>query len=1831
MKRSPSSRRANTKRSDGLPESWFRTVLYSIGDAVITTDRRGRIRQMNVVAERLTGWKESDAIGQPVSRVFRIISEQTRKKAASPVRRVLREGIVVGLANHTVLLARDGREIPIADSGAPILDENNNVAGVVLVFRDQSSERAAQRIAQQARELAESIVQTVREPLLVLDEQLTVVAANRSFYQTFRVAPEETVGVKLYSLGNGQWNIPRLRSLLEDILPSNSHFDDFEVEHDFEHIGKRTMVLNARRLRREANHTGLILLAIEDVTERRRAEEARHESEERFAHISRLITDYAYAFRVLPDGSLNGEWLTESFTRVFGYTIDEINARGGWQSLVHPDDFQIAVEHARKVLSGEPHVAEFRFQTSYGTSRWLRDVAVPVWDKQHTRVIRIYGAAEDITDRKEAEQLLREREERLRTILETEPECVKVLDSEGRLLQMNPAGLQMIEADSFDQVAGRNVLNLVAPEHRTRFAELTRQVAQGKSGTLEFEIIGLKGTRRWLETHAVPLRDEQGAIIAVLGITRDVSERKRTQDLLRQSEEQFRALAESSLAGIYLFQDNVFQYVNPAFERIFGYDRGEIVARKLGPMELTHPDDRERVRDNIRKRETGEVEGIRYDFRALKKDGTVICVEVHGSRLDYRGKPAIIGTLVDITERQRAEERIRHLNRVYAVLSEINQAIVRLKDPQQLFLEACRIAVEKGELKFAWIGTYDASSNSIIPVAHAGVHDGYLELVHVRLDDPGAAQGPTITAFRQAHAVVCNDIATDPRAEPWRQEALRRGFAACVAFPLVAHGAPIGTFNLYAGEAGYFTDEELQLLDELAMDISFAIEAYRHDIERRQAEQALRERESQYRTLFEAAPIGIGVADLDGNLLIYNQAMLEQGGYTPEDIAAIGNVASLYYEPGARTEIVALLQRQGYVYQYPVKFKRKDGTPYDTLLTLTPINFQGKPCVQALVEDITARKRAEEALAASEAELRALFAAMHDVVLVIDRNGVYRRIAPTRPELLYRPAEELLGRSLQDVFPPEQAEFFLAAIHQALSTKQSKLIEYQLPIRGRTLWFATTVSPMSEDETLWVARDITEWKHAREQMDILADALRSIDECVSITDMNDNLIFVNEAFQRVYGYTSQELVGKHIGIVRSPLTDDSVYREIHPSTLRGGWRGELFNRKKDGTDFPIFLSTSVVRDDRGIPVALIGVASDITERKKAEQALRESEEKFRSVAETAATAIFIYQGEFLKYVNRYATILTGYSEEELLQKRFWEVVHPEHREIIRQRGLARQRGEHVPSRYEFKIITRSGEERWLDFTAGIIQLEGRPAALGTAFDITDRKRAEEALRQSEERYRKFFEQDLTADFIVTPAGKLLMCNPAYVQMFGFASEEEAMGTNITQLWPSPERRADFLKTLSRERILRYYPLELRRRDGRPVYAIANIIGVFDSEGRLQQIQSYLFDDTPRKMLEDQLRQAQKMESLGTLAGGIAHDFNNILGIVLGYASMLEQSAGDAQKTLHTVEAITKATQRGASLVKQLLTFARKTETVFESVLINDVIGEVTKLVQGTFPKTIEIETFLQPNIPPIVADATQMHQVLLNLCVNARDAMPKGGKVIIKSSTVPLAAVARTFPKANAREYVLMEVTDTGVGMDEATRRRIFDPFFTTKGPGKGTGLGLALVYGIIETHNGFIDVKSAPGKGSTFRIFLPIDDRFLIPVGEAHEILADIPGGTETIFVVEDEEMLRDLLQTVLSSKGYRVLTARDGHEGIALYAQRQRDIDLVICDLGMPKMGGDEVVRHIRTTNPSARVVIASGFIDPSLRSELASLGNIHFLQKPYRPDTLLRAVREILSASQ
>ena len=666
---------------------------------------------------------------------------------------------------------------------------------------------------------------------------------------------------------------------------------------------------------------------------------------------------------------------------------------------------------------------------------------------------------------------------------------------------------------------------------------------------------------------------------------------------------------------------------------------------------------------------------------------------------------------------------------------------------------------------------------------------------------------------------------------------------------------------------------------------------------------------------------------------------------------------------------------------------------------------------------------------------------------------------------------------------------------------------------------------------------------------------------------------------------------------------------------------------KDFISKPFDLAEVLIRVRNMLEVRLLHTKTKglydqiVVEKKVSDQQLR----VFRS-GPVAMSITTVADERFIDVNERYC-IFSGYAREEIIGRRVMDLdmwAHPDDRISVTHQLLK----EGAVRGFEFKMRRRSGEVRDVLASFELIELAGENerVLISTFIDISERKSAEEALKKSEERYRNFFEDDLTGDFMSTPDGEIMSCNPAFARIFGFASVGEAMAYNANNLFPVPEERETFMRLLNHEKKLEYYEVEYLRRDGSSVYCVENAVGIFDTSGNLTQIKGYIFDESKRKSLEKQLIQAQKLESLGTLASGIAHDFNNILGIVLGYATLLTRQTSNPENMKLSIETVVKTCRRGAALVNQLLTFARKAEPELTSVKLNDSVIEISKLLSETITKTIVINLDLEQELPAISADATQMHQVLLNLCVNARDAMPNGGTLTIATHLQQSDVVRKKFPNVAARQYVALIVRDAGVGMDEKTRSRIFEPFFTTKEIGKGTGLGLSVVFGIMESHKGYIAVDSEPGKGTTFYLYFPVPESLEVNQVKS-EIQKEIHGGGETILVVEDEEPMRVLLNIFLRSGGYTVLTAADGREAVDMYHKNRKDIKLVLADSGLPMLSGYDVFKKMKSENPELKFILASGFIQPQMKSDILKEGAKYFLQKPYTEAHVLRAVRNVL----
>jgi two-component system, cell cycle sensor histidine kinase and response regulator CckA len=515
-------------------------------------------------------------------------------------------------------------------------------------------------------------------------------------------------------------------------------------------------------------------------------------------------------------------------------------------------------------------------------------------------------------------------------------------------------------------------------------------------------------------------------------------------------------------------------------------------------------------------------------------------------------------------------------------------------------------------------------------------------------------------------------------------------------------------------------------------------------------------------------------------------------------------------------------------------------------------------------------------------------------------------------------------------------------------------------------------------------------------------------------------------------------------------------------------------------------------------------------------------------------------------------------------------------------------------------------------------------------DGTNGKKSIEDLRKSEERHRLFFEEDLTGDFVADTHGIITACNPRFLSIFGFSSYQEAIGRDFYSLYADVSTGTVVRYKIKNKQRVEYVEQVMRRRDGEQIYVVTSLAGKYDHDDKVLELRGYLFDDTLRKRLEQHLLQAHKLESVSTLAGGIAHDFNNIFGIILGHTSLMERRLTDPEKLRKSTETITAAIQRGASLVQQLLTFAHKSNVQMGIIRLHDIFSDVHNLLNEIFPKTTEISIRSNPHVPSLVGDRSQVHQALLHLCINARDAMPEGGMLSVDARVITRDELDDKFGQAKDDAYICISVTDTGIGMDAMLQSRIFEPFFTTKETGKGTGLGLSFVYGVVTGHNGFIDVVSDIGRGTTFYLYFPVH-----PIDEVVQTVVtkesgDVEGGSETVLLVEDEHALLEIVADFLNDKGYKVIPAHDGIEAVELYRKFKDRIDVVISDIGLPKLGGLEVTRRIRDLNPNAKCILASGYTDSDESERIRISGGSHFIEKPYKPVELLLKLKEVLADS-
>ena len=512
--------------------------------------------------------------------------------------------------------------------------------------------------------------------------------------------------------------------------------------------------------------------------------------------------------------------------------------------------------------------------------------------------------------------------------------------------------------------------------------------------------------------------------------------------------------------------------------------------------------------------------------------------------------------------------------------------------------------------------------------------------------------------------------------------------------------------------------------------------------------------------------------------------------------------------------------------------------------------------------------------------------------------------------------------------------------------------------------------------------------------------------------------------------------------------------------------------------------------------------------------------------------------------------------------------------------------------------------------------------VGVAIDNTERRVAQRALRISEQNYRSLIDEAPHAICRCTTNGNLLQVNRAMQEMLGFSEPDLLMRNLQTEIFSDPDEYAKFVEKLQSRKSCHGFEARWLQQGGRAINVSLGGRAVFDSAGRIAYLDFFAENISERKQLEEQLRQAQKMQAVGQLAGGIAHDFNNLLTVIHGQAEMMSEFMPGTNPLYSRLDEIQRAAERATALTRQLLAFSRRQVLQTKTLDLNNVVGNMTQMLARLIGRNIELVFSPDPALWTVKVDPGQIGQVLMNLAVNARDAMLGGGRLTIETHNVRPSDKVRTAAALPLGEHVSLVVRDTGHGMDEATRARIFEPFFTTKQAGKGTGLGLSVVYGVVKQSGGQVRVDSEPGSGTSFTICLPRAE------GAAEETpvttSAEIPRGTETVLVVEDDDAIRHLVADFLRNHGYRVLTAKDGTDAIAVM-QSNHEVALLLSDMMMPRMGGREVAAKLRETLPGLKVVLMSG------NPEDSPLDDMHFLQKPFSIHSLGTLVRKVLDGEQ
>ncbi|MCE5250517.1 PAS domain S-box protein [bacterium] len=1683
---------------------------------------------------------------------------------------------------------------------------------------------------------------------------------------------------------------PSSRQLITERMTMIAEGEIPPPEYEYDIISKGGLIRTflASNIRLSLGKEFYIQSTFQDITERKRAEEARERTHNEMENLLNNLTDAIFSVDAVKNTMMI---VSPAHQTVFGYPPSEFFKNPQlWYEQVIPEDKPIIDAGYPVLFAGNNLQHQVRIVHPDGQIRWIEARLRPTLDIEG-KLVRVDGIVADITERKRIEEALRASEERFRKVFERAHLGIVITSPSFKFEKVNPAFCRLM-GYSADELISMTFADITHPDYLKKDMENVKKVGRGEIPFYQTEkrYIKKNGDVLWGNLIVSSIRDEHGALQYYLSMVNDITERKIAEEALREVNQRFEAHISNSPLAVIEF-DPQFRVVkwSGAAERIFGWSQDEILGKAITEMPWVFEEDMESVQQVSEDMLTARRPSNLNINRNYTKNGSIIQCEWYNSAIyDEQGQMrSILSLVLDITERKWAERRQLLSAEILGILNEdiafsdaVKNILIAIK--QETGFDAVGIRLRTGDdfpyfVQNGFSEDFLRTENTLIVREKGGDvcrdENGNISLectCGLVLSGKTDPSNPLCTpggSFWTNDSIPLLDLMADqdPRLHP-RNRCIHEGFQSVALIPIRVKEEIVGLLQLNDRKKGRLTLDRIRFFEGISESIGIAIM-------RKQSEDALRESEERLRLAQKATNDVIWDWNIVNDQQMWNESGAVVFGWT--DIVTVPQTAAWWVEkvhPEDRQRVddgffTVINNPTESRWQDEYRFLKSDGS-YAHVVDRGYVirDTQGKAVrmIGAML-DITERKKAEELLFLSKQKLEQHVKQTLFAVIEWDIDFRVREWNTAAQQIFGYTKEEALGQHASFIIS-ESAREHVDAVWQALLVQKGGRRSMNMNIRKDSQiiscdWFNTPLTDTQGKTTgvISLAMDVTakiQAEDALKKSEIRYHELFSnISSGVAIYEARDNgndFIFkdMNKAGERIDNDRRENVLDKSVLEVRPGINEFGLL-----DVFKRVWK----------TGIPEYLPVSLYHDERltkwyenfvyKLPTGeIVAVYDDVTERKKSEDALRESEERFQQLFDHMADGVAVYQavdegqdfvivdinktGQSLSHVRldeavgrRVTEVFPGVERIGLLDvfRRVWRTGRPEH---------------HPLTEYKDGRIKEWVENYVYKLPSGLI--------VAIYEDTSEKHRAEELLRESEERLDSIVRTIPDIIYRLDSEGKIVFVNSA-VEQYGYTTDE-LIGRDILDfVCPRDREKASYRLNERRtgDRHTKSFEIRLMRKDqvciefdiksdivsSMPVFSV-DAEGIYIAQGTKNQVflgtQGIARDITDRKhyeeekaKLEAQLAHAQKMESIGLLAGGIAHDFNNILSIILGFAQIAkEDTIPPGSSIIESLDEIEKAGLRASDLVKQILAFSRKSQTERQPFKVGLVIKECIKMLRASLPSTIDIKYTDTSSSDLILAGPAQIEQIVMNLSTNASHAMrDKGGVLKVTLEDVVFDTNNITlYPGLVPGEYSKITFSDTGYGMDPQILPHVFEPYFTTKKKGEGTGLGLSVVYGIVKSLGGNISVSSTIGVGTTFEILIP---KYLKKEITTEEKPALFKGGRESILVVDDESQIVDIEMKMLKNLGYYVTGFTKSEDALGFFTANSGSFDVVITDQTMPMMTGDELAAELLTICPDLPIILCTGHSDRIDEKYISKIGIKALLFKPVTVANLAKTIRKVL----